>query len=375
MNLTVNRSALLPLLSAAQAVADRRQTLPILGACLLRATDNGTLSVTASDLQVTVTGAIQGEVKKPGAVALDAKQLLEIVKRASGDSISISLNERNTATLKAGGSKYEIAGLLASDYPQVQPSDGVEFAEIDGALLVGLIDGAIHAISSEAHRPSMQGALLRGDGKRLELMALDGHRLARVSRPSPLKVQGGVSIPRKGLGEFRRLAAGKVGLGIRPNPQGYAFLRAGAITLSSKLMGDDFPVVDGQVKQSVEAVTTSFVIGRLLLLETMQRIMVVAGADRAVTVSMGSDGIFLRNRDTAGGSGEEHLNIVADGKPLEFTVSAAYFVEALESMECNGIMVGGSASRLDPVVLRPMDGDNRDDTQLVMCMSESTTKK
>src|SRR5258707_11518225 len=72
MNLTIAKEQILNGLQAVQNIVSTRTTLPILSNVLLRAEGNW-LQLTATDLDVTITCAVEATVKKPGATTLPAK--------------------------------------------------------------------------------------------------------------------------------------------------------------------------------------------------------------------------------------------------------------------------------------------------------------
>ena len=78
MDLTAAKKDLLRLLSRAQAVADKKSTMPVLANVLLEA-QGSVLSVRATDLYMSVSGTIPATVRRAGSVAIPAKDVVEFL--------------------------------------------------------------------------------------------------------------------------------------------------------------------------------------------------------------------------------------------------------------------------------------------------------
>src|SRR5262245_7820402 len=116
MNLTIAKDQLLSGLQAVQNVVGTRTTLPILSNVLLRA-ENDRLEFTATDLDVTVSSAVEAKVKKGGASTVPVKKLFGISRELNGNEIEIEVDEKNVCNMSAGSSYYKIHGLGADEFP------------------------------------------------------------------------------------------------------------------------------------------------------------------------------------------------------------------------------------------------------------------
>src|ERR1051325_5962558 len=101
MKLTISKEQMLQGLQAVQNIVSTRTTLPVLSNVLLRA-EGGRLDLTATDLDVTISSAVEGSVEKAGAVTLPAKKLLGIVKELPTPQIDIEVDEKHTCRIVSG---------------------------------------------------------------------------------------------------------------------------------------------------------------------------------------------------------------------------------------------------------------------------------
>src|SRR5205085_8467439 len=112
MNLTISKEQIITGLQAVQNIVSTRTTLPILSNVLLRA-EGERLEFTATDLDVTISSAVEAKVKKPGASTVPVKKLFGIVRELSNSEIDLEVDEKNICSIRSGASFYKINGLSA----------------------------------------------------------------------------------------------------------------------------------------------------------------------------------------------------------------------------------------------------------------------
>src|SRR6267143_3139886 len=116
MNLTISKEQLINGLQAVQNVVSTRTTLHILSNVLLRA-EGERLEFTATDLDVTISCAVEAKIKKPGASTVPVKKLFGIVRELTNSEIDLQVDEKNICSIRSGASFYKINGLSADEFP------------------------------------------------------------------------------------------------------------------------------------------------------------------------------------------------------------------------------------------------------------------
>src|ERR1043165_1849662 len=119
MNLTISKEQIMNGLQAVQNVVSNRTTLPILSNVLLRA-EGDKLELTATDLDVTISCAVEAKIKKPGASTVPVKRLFGIVRELNNSEIDLEVDEKNMCIIRSGSSFYKINGLSADEFPPLQ---------------------------------------------------------------------------------------------------------------------------------------------------------------------------------------------------------------------------------------------------------------
>src|SRR5262249_32438772 len=146
----------------------------------------GHLHLAATDLDVSLTSRCEAEIREPGAIAVQAKKLIEIIRSLSAADVLLVQEEPRVLSIRAGSSRFKIHGLAADDFPTLPvvppapaPGSRVEIPFGDFRRMVGKV---LFAVSAEESRFQLNGALFKIKDGALEIVATDGHRLALVEK-------------------------------------------------------------------------------------------------------------------------------------------------------------------------------------------------
>src|SRR5436309_2528521 len=134
MEIRLQRDALLAELALLQGIVERRTTIPILSHLLLDAKD-GRLALAATDLDVSLATYCEAEVKRDGAVAVQAKKFHEIVRALADNEIALKLDDATSVTLQGGRSRFKIRGLEVENFPTLPKVEGETSVELSLEVL------------------------------------------------------------------------------------------------------------------------------------------------------------------------------------------------------------------------------------------------
>src|SRR5437764_4194218 len=138
MEIVLSRSELLRELTATQGVVERKTTIPILSNFLFEAAGDK-LSITATDLDLSLRTSCSAKVKKEGACTIPARKLYDYVKLLPDTDIAIRLLENHWVSIRCGRSNTKMVGMARSNFPAlpVFPTAGV--VKIPSAVLRSMI--------------------------------------------------------------------------------------------------------------------------------------------------------------------------------------------------------------------------------------------
>lgn len=361
MEVRIERSKLLGELIPMQGIVERRTTIPVLSHILLKAEDDK-LYLSSTDLDVSLLSSSEAQVKSPGAIAVQARKFLEIVRAVSSDTVDLNLEDEKRLRIDAGQSHFKINTLAAEDFPtlpEVSPGDTLNLPFEDFKRAIGRI---IFAVSTEESRFQLNGALLKMKDGGVELVATDGHRLALVEHDLDSgKNAEGVLVPRKALQELQRFeSAGD--LEFSRNEHHLSF-RLGGRELICRILEGTFPDYERVISKDNDK---SAFFGRKELIQAVQRAALLTGdRARAVRLALTTGTLVITAANPDLGEAMEELPCEYEGDEIRIGMNPDYLVQFLnavdtervrlelkdENTQCIGYPVDGEDKRYLCVVM------------------------
>lgn len=336
MELTVGKADLQKELQLCQGVVEKRSTIPILSNVLLKAAD-GRLQIAATDLDVTILSSTAAKVTTPGGVTIEAKRLFDVVRSLPDDDVHMTLQENNSMLIESGTAKFRLLGLPAEDYPTLPTVNVSEAYSIPLDELKTMVGKVKFAITHEETRFQLNGALLKVQPNKMEMVATDGHRMALINFPSGITGKGKkgtdltILIPRKALDEITRLEAGEEGtvrFGVSDNQ---LFFEAGDRRLLARMIDVNFPNYMEVISRDNDR---KVLVDRERLLSTIRRISLVANErTKALRFDFAPGKLTVSSNNPELGDARETVPIDYAGQPFFVGLNAGYVVDFLSATD------------------------------------------
>lgn len=193
MKVICDRGALLDAVNLVSGVVAARTPRPQLQCVKLTAQKTGKaseLALAATDAEVSLRlRTAQVDVQEPGEALIPAHDLRAIVSAEEGDSTLTISTEDDACLITGQDAKFKVYGYPPTEFPPIPEFEKV-IAGKDPALkakavishragdLSTMVQRTLFATARETSRYAINGVLLKRDGKRLEMVATDGRRLA-----------------------------------------------------------------------------------------------------------------------------------------------------------------------------------------------------
>lgn len=338
MELTVGKADLQKELQLCQGVVEKRSTIPILSNVLLKAAD-GRLQIAATDLDVTILSSCAARITTPGGVTIEAKRLFDIVRSLPDDDVHMTMQENNSVLIEAGTAKFRLLGLPAEDYPTLPTVNVTEGYTMPLDELKTMVAKVKFAITHEETRFQLNGALLKVQPNKMEMVATDGHRMALINFPSGITGAKGkkgsdltILIPRKALEEILRLETagedGTVQFGVSENQ---LFFEAGDRRLLARMIDVNFPNYMEVISRDNDR---HVLVDRDRLLSTIKRISLVANErTRAVKFEFSPGKLTVSSTNPELGDARETVPIDYAGQSFYVGLNAAYVMDFLSAAD------------------------------------------
>ena len=368
MKLTIERGALLKTLGHVQSVVERRNTIPILSNVLVEAAE-GRLSLTATDMDLTIVDWVAAEVAEPGATTTPAHTFYDIVRKLpEGAQVEIgSAGDGNQIAVRSGRSVFTLATLPREDFPASGEAELPYSFTVDPKELRHLIDRTRFAISTEETRYYLNGIYLHagesGGVPVLRAVATDGHRLARFEMPLPEGAADlpGVIVPRKAVGEVRKLIeeteeAVEIGLSDTRIRVGFD-----STVLTSKLIDGTFPDYERVIPTGNDKMLQ---VDCLSFREAVDRVSTISSEkSRAVKLMIEGETITLTANSPENGTATEEVPAAYKGPAMEIGFNSRYLLDIAQQIE-GGEAEISLADSASPTIMR----DTADSSALYVLM-------
>ncbi|MBO7385702.1 MAG: DNA polymerase III subunit beta, partial [Clostridia bacterium] len=182
-----------------------RTPMEILEGILLDADEQG-LYVTASDGNMTTVCFVPAEIETDGSVVLPGRLLSEVIRKLPADELSASLNNRFVLSLRCGGSKFNIAGKNAEEFPIPEDKGYTYSIHLPEPLLKEMVHMVSFAVPMEDQRVVLTGAFMNLENGNIDMVGLDGYRMAvKHAIISDTDTKAKAIIPCKALDEIEKL--------------------------------------------------------------------------------------------------------------------------------------------------------------------------
>jgi DNA polymerase-3 subunit beta len=332
MEITVSKAELLRELQATQGVVERKTTIPILSNYLFEAAGDK-LSLTATDLDLSLRTSCDVKVKKEGSCTIPARKLYDYVRLLPDADITIKLLENHWVSIRCGRSNTKMVGMARSNFPSlpVFPTAGV--VKIPAQVLRGMIARTGFAIANEESRYTLNGALMVLKPESITMVATDGHRLAHVER-SGQKFEG-VSgemktlIPKKAMDELKVLLDSDADSVEFAKDDSTLFFRIGPRLLTSRQLTGQFPNFEAVLPKDNNK---SIPLRGDELGSAISRVAQFADErSRAVRLKLEKGELKLSASSTETGESEDSLEIEYNGEALTIGFNAQYILDFLKA--------------------------------------------
>jgi DNA polymerase-3 subunit beta len=345
MKATIERATLLRCLSHVQSVVERRNTIPILSNVLIDASDGGSVRVMATDLDLQVVETMSASsVDQPGAITVSAHLLFDIARKLpDGSQVSLTTSD-NRLEVKAGRANFKLPTLPRDDFPVIVEGDLPTSFELPARLLAELIDRTRFAISTEETRYYLNGIFLHvtdEDEPLLKAAATDGHRLARftISRPEGAAGMPDVIVPRKAVGELRKLLDeaidSNVLIDLSASKIRFTMGGEGGVVLTSKLIDGTFPDYSRVIPTANDKLLK---VDPKLFFSGVDRVATIATEKtRAVKIGLDNDRVTLSVTSPDNGTAAEELAAEYRAESLEIGFNANYLKDILGQIDSDTV--------------------------------------
>lgn len=338
MKISCMKSNLLQGINIVSKAVSTKTAYPILS-CILIEVNNGTIKLTANDMEIGIETYVDGTVSENGKVAIEAKLFSDIVRKFPDSEVFIDTNDEYRTTIRCEKAKFTISGKSGDDFSNLPSVEKDKSISISQFTLREVINQTIFSISDNENNKMMTGELFEVSNNKLSVVSLDGHRIS--IRNVELKGQNNdvkVIVPGKALSDISKIITGgiddEVSIYFTDNHILFEFDETKVV--SRLIEGDYFRIshmssVDYQIKVQVN---------KREFLDCIDRASLLIKESDKKPIKLTIEGNLLQLKiDSLMGSMNEEIDIQKEGSDLIIGFNPKFLMDAIRVIEDDTISI------------------------------------
>ena len=356
MKIVCSKDTLLKALNSVIKGVASKTTNPILEGILIQTNDNQ-IKLTTYDMELGIEYVIDSEIKEQGSTVVNAIMFSEIIRKLPDSEIYITLNENNLLEIECEGALYKLTTMNPDEFPELPKIEVENSIDLEQNMLKNMIRKTIFAVSTEENRQIFTGCLFEVENNKLNVVAVDGFRLALRSIYLPVKVSNFKAvIPGKTLNEITKILSDSfdnVKIGIAKNQ---ALFEMENCKIVSRTLDGEFLNYKSVIPNTWE---TRIRVNKNSLQDSFERISLISASSIEkekkypvkVSVDIGKIIISCTNQT---GEAKEEIFISTEGKNIEAGFNPKYFLDTLKAIDDEEVFVEFGTS-ISPCLVKPIE--------------------
>lgn len=301
---------------------------------VLLSADGGRLTLTTTDLTLTIVTSVECITTEPGATTLPVKILSNIVSCAPEGIIDVDVEKQTElAKITAGRAKYRLSGIPASIFPALPKVENAKSYVLAQALVKEMMRKTNFAISQlEDGRRSTKGLLMRWRGSQLLFVATDGRCLSQVAKElqGPPPGDADVIVPLKSAVEIQKNIGSEGDVKIELVERSFASFEFGDVKVYTKLIDDVYPAYEAAIPRDLEH---SITVERQAMLNSLNRVQAVVSGMVSVAIRFADNMMDMSINAGEVGNGSDEIPVKYDGEEINVMFDTKYLKNALDALD------------------------------------------
>ncbi len=332
-----------------------KTTKPILEGILIQTNDHE-LKLTSYDLEIGIEYILEANVTEQGNTVVNAVMFSEIIRKLPNAEIQIRINDNNLLEIECEGSLYKLATMDPEEFPELPRINIDNSIKLEQSTLKNMIRKTIFAVSTEENRPIFTGSLFEVIDGKLNVVAVDGYRLAIKNKEVEESNQFSCVIPGKTLNEVNKIISDSfdvITVGIEKNQALFEMENCKIVT---RLLDGEFLKYSNTIPQTWE---TRIKVNKSNIQNCFERILLISASSIEkekkypvkVNIEVGKVTISCSNQT---GDAKEEILVDTEGKDLEIGFNPRFFLDALKAIDDEEVYIEFGTNR-SPCIIRPID--------------------
>ncbi len=331
-----------------------KTTMPILEGIYINAKKEG-LTLIGSDMDVSIETKVEADIIEEGKIVIDSKIFGEIIRKLPNSDIKIETLENDIIQITCEKSVFNLVYMNAEDYPAIPNINENLSAEVPQNILKNMIKGTSFAIAQDETRPILQGILFEVNNKNLNLVALDGYRLAIRNEFLDNDNNLEVVIPGKTLNEVSKILEDTSDIVKITFTNNHILFNLNNTKIISRLLEGKFVNYSSLLPQEHKILVD---VNKQQLQNCIERASLMAKDSNSnlIKLDVQEDTMVITSNSQLGKVREE-LNINLQGESIQIAFNSRYLLDVLKNMDDDEVKLEMTSS-VSPCVIKGKNIDN-----------------
>ncbi len=364
MRFVVSSSQLLKNLQKIGGVISTNTVLPILEDFLFDI-DKNNLSITATDLDTTMSVSMEVESKEVFKIAIPARILLDSLKALAEQPITIAVDETtNGIEITTDNGKYKLSGENSADFPKEPTAEDVEEVKLAASILNKGVSKTLFAVSNDELRPAMTGVFFQLDENGITFVATDAHKLVKFNRKDVTGGNTSFIIPKKALNVLKAVVPNNDTEVLVQFNNSNAFFTFDNIQLICRLINAKYPDYNAVIPKENPNLLT---VQKDDFFSSLRRTAIFSNkTTHQVVLKMGGSELTVSAQDLDfSNEASEKLVCEYQGSPMEIGFNAKFLLEMLGALDYSDINIELSTPNRAGII-RPVEKDENEDLLMLV---------
>lgn len=336
MIFTCEKQKILEGISIVQKAITGKSTMPILEGIYINA-NNSTITLIGSDMDVSIQTLVDANIMEEGSIVIDAKIFGEIIRKLPNSTIRIETMENQLIKITCEKSIFDVVYMNTNEFPELPEINENLKISVNQNILKNMIKGTSFAIAQDETRPILQGILFEVRNKNLNLVALDGYRLAIKSEFLDTDIDIEVVIPGKTLNEVSKILEDIDEIVDITFTNNHILFNLKRTKIISRLLEGKFINYKSLLPQEHKLFVN---VNRQELQNAIERASLMAkdGNTNLIKLDLHQDNLVITSNSQLGKVRDE-ISIKLQGDEIEIAFNSKYLLDVLKNMEDNEVVI------------------------------------
>jgi DNA polymerase III subunit beta len=354
MIFTCEKQKILEGISIVQKAITGKSTMPILEGIYIQ-TNQSSLTLIGSDMDVSIETSVEATIIEQGSIVIDAKMFGEIIRKLPNSTIKIETIENQLIRITCEKSVFDVVYMNTNEFPALPEVNEHLKISVNQNILKNMIKGTSFAIAQDETRPILQGILFEIKNKNLNLVALDGYRLAIKSEFLDTDIDMEVVIPGKTLNEVSKILEDIEDIVDITFTNNHILFNLERTKIISRLLEGKFINYNSLLPQEHKLFVD---VNRQELQNAIERASLMAkdGNTNLIKLDFQQDNLIITSNSQLGKVREE-ITIKLQGDEVQIAFNSRYLLDVLKNVEDNEVVMK-MTSGISPCVIEEKNNEN-----------------